>query len=305
MKRLLVRLSLLPALSVFVAIEAAPGPVEASPPSAACPGSTTSVVATTTTVGVAQLPGDLSTGTPVIPGSSAVTTTTATTAPPQPIYDMTPESVSINEGDEFVSNTKVKISIVGPGMWKGTMGAATRAELSNDGGFKSSSFFDLVNSRGVIDWTLQASRDGTFTKIVYVRFWNCYGAPAFGSSTLTDDIILDTTKPTIVGVGAVADSGRSGVAISAVRSSAASKGAARVTVRGSDSISGVGAIEFRASPRGSTTKVIVSGGGGSVSARARPVAKSIKVSLAVKRFQVRLVDRAGNASGWKTVNVLD
>jgi hypothetical protein len=305
MKRPLARLSLVLALSVFLVVEAVPRPVEGSPPSAACPGSTTSVVATSTTVGVVQLPGDLSTGTPIAPGSSAVTTTTATTAPPQPVYDMTPESVSINEAEEFVSNTKVKVSIVGPGMWKGTMGAATRAELSNDGGFKSSSFFDLVNSRGVIDWTLQASRDGTFTKIVYVRFWNCYGAPAFGSSTLTDDIILDTTKPTIVGVSAVEDSGRSGVAISAVRSSAAPRAAARVTIRGSDSISGVGAIEFRASPRGSTTEVVVGGGGGSVSARARLIAKSIKINLAAKRFQVRLIDRAGNASGWRTVNVLD
>lgn len=237
-----------------------------------------------------------------MPGLIAVTTT-ATTEPPPPVYAIVPESVSIEDGDEFTASSNVRVAIVGPGAWKGTMGAATRAELSNDGGFKTSKFFDLVGSKANVDWTLESSREGTFTKIVYVRFWNCYGSPAFGAGTLTDDVILDNTKPIISGFEANQSTARASVQISRVLEVMEKRLVARLSVRGGDSISGVGSIEIRTNSRQGTTAIAIGGSGGSVSAKMRSIAKTVTLSVTARRFQLRLVDRAGNASPWKTVKV--
>lgn len=216
---------------------------------------------------------------------------------------MTPESVSINDAAEFTSSTAVSIEIIGPGAWKGTMGAATRAEVSNDGGFKSSKFFDLSNSKATVDWVLESSREGTFTKIVYVRFWNCYGAPAFGSAPLTDDIILDNTKPVVGSLQAVVSTTKGGVEVSRVSLSSTKTSSVRLSVRGSDSISGVGSIEVRSNARRAGTVVNVGGATGAVSSKVRSMAKSVVLSTSAKQLQVRLLDRAGNASPWKSISV--
>lgn len=293
----------------FASIALFVGPLEAmravsSPPSAACPGTSTSVVpSTTTTTGVPYRPGDMPTGNTVPVGSVVVTTTTATTAPPAPAFSIVPESVSINDGAEFTSSPKVAVAIVGPGVWKGTMGAATRAELSNDGGFKSSKFFDLVDSKATIDWMFESSRQGTFTKILYVRFWNCYGAPAFGSSNLSDDIIFDNTKPIINEIQAFASSARSSVEVLSSKGESAKRANVRLSVRGGDSISGVGSIEIRTSARREAANVALGGAAGSVSSKLRNVKKTIILSTTAKRLQVRLVDRAGNGSIWRTIAV--
>lgn len=295
------------ALSLFVACVlciSAVNEAAGSAPSAACPGTSSATsIATTTTAGSAQQPGDTSTGTPIVPGSTALTTTTATTAPAMPVYEIVPESVSINDAAEFTSSLGVSVSIVGPGGWKGTMGAATRAELSNDGGFKSSKFFDLLNSRATVDWTLEAGREGTFTKIVYVRFWNCYGSPAFGASTLTDDIILDNTRPVLASALAVASSGRGGIEVARLLLEDARRSTVRLALRGSDSISGVGSIEIRSSARQAATVIEVRASAGVASSKARAMTKSVTLSTLAKRFQVRLVDRAGNASNWKLISI--
>jgi hypothetical protein len=183
------------------------------------------------------------------------------------------------------------------------MGAATRAEVSNDGGFKSSKFFDLSNSKATVDWALESSREGTFTKIVYVRFWNCYGAPAFGSGSLTDDIILDNTKPVVASLQAVASTTKGGVAISRASLSATKTSSVRLSVRGSDSISGVGSIEVRSSARRAGTIINVGGVSGTVSSKVRSMSKSVVLSTSTKQLQVRLFDRAGNASPWKSIRV--
>lgn len=214
---------------------------------------------------------------------------------------MAPESVSINDAAEFTASTSVSVTIVGPGARKESMGAATRAELSNDGGFKSSKFFDLVNSKAVVDWELDASRTGMFSKIVYVRFWNCYGAATFGGA-ITDDIILDNTKPVLSSVQAAASSARAKVQLSRIVELNSRQTSVRLVVRGSDSISGVGSVEVRASSRKSPI-VIDLGGNAPTTSKAQTVSKSVLLSTTLKKFQVRLVDRAGNTSAWRAIAV--
>ena len=145
-----------------------------------------------------------------------------------------PEGVSINDGDEFTASQSVMVSVVGPS-------TAVKAVLSNDGGFKISETFDLVNNSAEIPWTLQSSREGTFTKIVYVKYVSRFGST---STPYTDDIILDTTKPAMSTATAAASTPASdAVQVAAVR--AAAKGGVRLIVRGSDTISGIGSVEVR------------------------------------------------------------
>ena len=213
----------------------------------------------------------------------------------------TPPSVSVNDGEEFTSSVNVSVVIQGPTMWNGTMGAAVRAELSNDGGFKTSTFFDLKDFKGTVQWALQSSREGTFTKIVYVRFWNCYGYVAHNSSTLTDDIILDNSVPTILSTELVASSSKGGVTVSRDAVTVARNSGLRLTIVGSDSISGVGSIEVRTSANAEPAVVALDGPYGPASIQAVKTKKVLTFKTSAKRLQVRCVDRAGNVSKWKTV----
>jgi hypothetical protein len=220
-----------------------------------------------------------------------------------PVPANTPPSVSVNDGDEFTSSTNVKVFIQGPTLWNGTMGAATRAELSNDGGFKTSTFFDLSGGKGTVDWVLQSSREGTFTKIVYVRFWNCYGNLAHNSSPLTDDVILDNTSPMIVSTNLVRTSATIGVAASRINESSIKKDGFRLIVIGSDSISGVGSVEVRIGSSRESVMVPINGPFQSASGRFIKTKTILKLSTASKRLKVRCLDRAGNVSKWKSVTV--
>jgi hypothetical protein len=75
----------------------------------------------------------------------------------------------------------------------------------------------------------------------------------------------------------------------------AKKNGARITVRASDANSGIGSVEMRTSARKKATSVKY----------ANPKAKSqtLTVNTKAKTLQVRVIDRAGNPSPWKTVKV--
>ena len=205
-----------------------------------------------------------------------------------------PEGVSINDGDEFTSSENVTVSVVGPS-------TAVKAILSNDGGFKTTETFDLTNNSADIPWKLQSSREGTFTKIVYVKYVSRFGSQ---SQAVTDDIILDTTKPVLAtATAAAAAPTGSAVQVSRIGAKAKASGGVRLSLRGSDTISGIGTIEVRSAANKPAAKVKVSRVAGKADGKPRAASQTVTLRTTAKRLQVRVIDRAGNASAWRTITV--
>jgi hypothetical protein len=180
---------------------------------------------------------------------------------------------------------------------------AVKAILSNDGGFKTSETFDLVNNAAEIPWQLQSSKQGTFTKIVYVKYVSRFGSQ---STPYTDDIILDTTKPVMTTATATATT-PTGSAVQVARVSVMAKakknGGVRLSLRGTDTVSGIGTIEVRTSARKPAAKVKVSRIKGKADGKPRVASQVVSLKTTAKRLQVRVLDRAGNASAWRTIVV--
>jgi hypothetical protein len=168
-----------------------------------------------------------------------------------------------------------------------------KAILSNDGGFKSSETFDLVDASADIKWTLVSSRDERLPKIVYVKYVSRFGNTSTTPST--DDIILDTTAPVLAAATASASAApAAAVTVQAVRASKKKNGA-RILVKASDKNSGVGTIEVRSSAKKKATTIVY--------AKPKAASQWVTVKTKSKTLQVRVLDRAGNASAWKTVRV--
>lgn len=202
-----------------------------------------------------------------------------------------PEGVTINDEDEFTNSTKVTISVMGPS-------TAVSALVSNDGSFRTTKTFELVEGAADIPWTLLATRDGSYTKVVYVRFQSKFGTKLSDS---TDDIIVDTSKPVLDTASAKASSALSG----AVSIAAAKTGGVKITVKAKDSISGAGFVEVRSAAskksaviafKKSPTKVKVMG-------TPRITSDTVSVNTTAKKVQIRVLDKAGNASGWSWLTV--
>ena len=204
-----------------------------------------------------------------------------------------PEGVSVNDGDEFTSSQSVTVSVVGAA-------SAAKAIVSNDGGFKVSETFDLVGNAAQIPWQLQSSKEGTFTKIVYVRFVSKLGSTL---STQSDDIILDTTKPVISTASAAASTSSTGAVTVARVPTAAKAGGVKLTLKGSDTISGIGVIEVRSAASKPATQVKLKTVAGKTDGKPRAANQSVTLATTAKKLQVRVLDRAGNASAWKSISV--
>ena len=196
-----------------------------------------------------------------------------------------PVGVSVNDAAEFTNSRSVTVFVTGP------TGSA-QAILSNDGGFSNSKTFTLTDNFAEVPWTLVASKDERLPKVVYVKFVSRLGT---AGSQYSDDIILDTTAPTMSGVsGASTAPSSSNVSASAVRPSAA-KGAAKLTVRASDKNSGIGKVQVKTSLRGSITDVPTTS--------PKATSRTVRVNTTKTKLWVRVVDRAGNVSKWVTVTV--
>ena len=195
-----------------------------------------------------------------------------------------PVGITINDAAEFTNKKAVTVSVTGPA------GSVT-AIVSNDGGFGKSESFDLVDGSAEINWTLISSRDERLPKQVYVKFVSRFGTQ---SSNYQDDIILDTTAPVLSDATAVAATApAAAVSVASVR--AAKKNGARITVRATDANSGIGSVEMRSGASKKATSVKY----------ANPKAKSqtLTVNTKAKTLQVRVIDRAGNPSPWRTIKV--
>jgi YVTN family beta-propeller protein len=191
--------------------------------------------------------------------------------------------VSILDSLAYTNTKAVTLNLVWPR-------GATEARISNDGGF-SRSKTTTVPLSAVVNWKLDDSRAGAYTKIVYVRF---NGTGLDTTKTYTDDIILDTAAPDLLGLDATLSSVDPGaVSISSLQ--VKKTNGVKVVVRAYDRLSGIGFIEVRSKPTGKLTKIKSS----------QPKAKSqiVRVRTVAKRLQIRVVDRAGNRSGWRYVSV--
>ena len=170
--------------------------------------------------------------------------------------------ISINDGDEYTNSRQVRLTI------NPCPGAET-ARISNDGGFKQYQTFETAS---VVDWTIPSSRTGTFTKVVYGKY---VGLPA---GAISDDIILDTTKPALGEVSVQ----RSGVSASALRATKV-----KITTSAKDTISGVKYIEVTNDKSEVGRRLVYK--------------KVVPFTSRGSRIHIRVVDKAGNVSPWRTI----
>jgi hypothetical protein len=132
-----------------------------------------------------------------------------------------------------------------------------------------------------IDWTLDDSVKGLFTKVVYVRFNGVEDI----SKTYTDDIILDTTAPVVESASAAAVSGH-----------------INVSLRATDDITGVDKVQIKSSTTTVTKKY-----GKKLSVAQKELNLTV-ASSGVKKFassavKIRVSDRAGNWSAYRSLSV--
>jgi hypothetical protein len=189
--------------------------------------------------------------------------------------------VSINDGATATNSKTVSLNLAWPEY-------ATEARISNDGGFAPSKTRTVPLS-ALVDWELDDSVKGLFTKVVYVRF---NGSGIDNTKTYSDDIILDTTAPTINSSSAVATTSRINVKIDA-----------------KDDITGVETIEIDNGQKtiskkySKTVKVSLSEAGMAVSGASVAKSSSAVAKSSVKKLRVRVRDAAGNWTRWKNVNL--
>ena len=181
--------------------------------------------------------------------------------------------VSIKNGDSYVNTKQVSINLVWPEY-------ATGARISNDGGFAASKTQtkDLAAS---IDWELDDSVKGIYTKVVYVRF----NGVTDTTKTYSDDIILDTTAPTI-------ETSTAAVASSSVD----------VSLKATDDITGVDKVEFK---NGSST--VTKDYAANLSVPMKDIGIAVSSAsvrkLGTSSIEIRVSDKAGNWSTYKTLSV--
>ena len=181
--------------------------------------------------------------------------------------------VSIIDGASYTNSKSVKLNLVWPSY-------ATEARISNDGGFAASKTQtkDLAAS---VDWELDDSVKGIYTKVVYVRF----NGVADTTKTYSDDIILDTTAPTIETSSAV-------VASSSVD----------LSLKATDDITGVDKVELK---NGSST--VTKDYAANLSVPVRDLGLAVS-SASVRKFgtssiEIRVSDKAGNWSAYRPLSV--
>ena len=174
-----------------------------------------------------------------------------------------PLGVSINDGAQYTNDPKVTVFAVWPSF-------ASDAFVSNDGGFKNGQTFPVAEQ---IPWTLDSSGPERLPKTIYVRFQS--GSQT--SETYQDDIILDQTPPKLLSAS-LTSAGKA--------ASAAAAKKVILKLKATDNVSGVSGVQATTNKRkpGKLLKY----------------KKSLKVTPA-KKLYVRVRDKAGNFSAWKTV----
>ncbi len=185
--------------------------------------------------------------------------------------------VSINDAAQFTNDPNVLLWPVWPA-------GATAMRVSNDGGFRRAQTLSLGET---VAWALDSSGEERLPKTVYVRF---SGSGIDETRTYQDDIILDQTAPKIVSATAMA----AGARASEMRAGMATRKktrarTVRVRIKSTDALSGVGKMQVTDSKQKP----------GAV----RAYAVSATLRTTKKAIFVRVQDRAGNWSTWRSVRV--
>jgi len=202
------------------------------------------------------------------------------------------QGISINSGSVYTNTKKVQLNLVWPSF-------ASEVRISNDGGFLTS----LTQNRelsSTIDWELDDSIEGKYTKIVYVRF---SGTGIDSTKTYTDDIILDNTAPIIKTVDAIGGSGATQVDFtgtsnpSQLKNFTSSKQVVKYKIRkiriqATDNKSGLGKLQVSLKMNGNGSKLLKYSS-----------TSKVKLSVNTKFIYIRIQDKAGNFSRWKKVSV--
>ncbi len=181
--------------------------------------------------------------------------------------------VSIEKGNTYINTKKVTLNLVWPKY-------ATSVRISNDGGFGEYKT-QIKALAGSIDWELDDSVKGIFTKVVYVRF----NGVSDTMKTYSDDIILDTTAPVVDSVSAAAESGQ-----------------IKVSLTATDDITGVNNVQIKS---GTTTVTKVYSKKLSVSQKdlGLTVASSGVMKFASSSIEIRVSDKAGNWSAFQSLSL--
>jgi len=181
--------------------------------------------------------------------------------------------VSIKNGDSYVNTKQVTLNLIWPEY-------ATAARISNDGGFAASKTQtrDLAAS---IDWELDDSVKGIYTKVVYVRF----NGVTDTTKTYSDDIILDTTAPVVESTSATAASG-----------------SIDVSLKATDDITGVDKVQIT-----NGTATVIKDYATNVSVPMADLLLSVSSmgiqKLAATSVEIRVSDNAGNWSAYKALSI--
>lgn len=174
--------------------------------------------------------------------------------------------MSINNGYYATNSTKVRLDVIWPAY-------STKALISNDGGFGRNEGTRTVPLAPTIPWKLSSATD----ERVYLRFPDS----ANPTVTYTDDIILDTAKPTVQSASYVGRHGR----------------LYKVRLRAHEKLSGICAARFSTRKHGGTTVVLRT--------RTRrgivKLARTVAVKMAKKPRYVRVRSAAGNWSKWHRI----
>ena len=185
-----------------------------------------------------------------------------------------PLGITANSGSIYTNSTNVTVGVSWP---RGSVAVI----ISNDGGFGISTRFNLSES---VPWALQSSGNERLPKTVYAKFVLADGSR---SSTYTDDIILDETAPILEDVTSGSGVGDGVSVMALVRK--------LLTVKASDANSGIARFELRSSA--AKPGVFVN------SSTPNALQHSIAISTEADILEVRVFDRAGNASVWKSVKL--
>lgn len=181
--------------------------------------------------------------------------------------------VTVNDGSPYTNSEAVELRVRRPS-------CATGIRVSNDGSFDAPQTFD---GNSPIDWILDNSVKGAYTKVVYVRL---IGPGLEESQTYTDDIILDTSSPIL----RTASASQTGGVLSTSLADRGNRIRYLIRAKARDKLSGVMRMQVAPSKRGARTTL--------------KYAKVVRVDLKrTKKLVVRVRDGAGNWSDWRSAKM--
>ncbi len=201
-------------------------------------------------------------------GQTAIATVPVTIdlAPPPGVVGF-----SINNGDYATNSPSVALDVIWPLF-------AQNMLISNDGGFGPSGNTQTVPVAASVPWTLATGANERLPHIVYVRFPDSL----YPTVTFTDDIILDTTAPTVT----------------TAKKAGKASGTYKVKMVATEKISGISQVQFSPDKNTAATVVLTSPSSPGIT----KLNKTLTVSMSTAPKWTRARSAAGKWSGWHSIH---